>query len=619
MADYCEEFPWLHVSAKKRRVELEGQAVDVDQLRCSHCASDWHVTKEATNNILQTITEHAGRAAHINAVKAAELSSRIDRPKNNRLVEDPKDFQEKMLLALMRDGLSVEFTDGQFFKEFLVPRFHQFAAIQSVSNLRLGMVKAYDLDKAVIKNSMEGKAYWLGIDETPDSMNRPLLHVMATYLPFNLLECTEAPSYNSIRRVLIASDSIDGKCGADVVVEKVETAVAALKISLKLNLGLSSDSASYMGKVGRKLAKKSGSAGSYVLLHCPSHLIHDLMMKLLQWKVNPADELPWMKSALDFMTAACSVSKLRDLATMFERVQQHSTVRWCTVGDAAVSVYDQWDDFSDIPANVFTRASETPAGVRKITEFKAADALLKAKIHLLKLVGEAWKPSIMWFESNEPRGTDCLSALEEFDSVVETWVTAIQIDTLVDDIDNRRGVNEAVATFTANVQALGAFVLEKWRDLRENVTESQIKFWKQMKVFDPSHKAEREEEDDFYLELLNRISTRLGYTNEQKNKVSADFKLYLNTAFNRVLNSTSEVWDYWAAKLRVWPTMSQLVLILLMAPIGNSELERSFRLVKVGSLASTRQTGSVETKSVVNLAHVNGSLNLADISPPQAQ
>ena len=105
--------------------------------------------------------------------------------------------------------------------------------------------------------------------------------------------------------------------------------------------------------------------------------------------------------------------------------------------------------------------------------------------------------------------------------------------------------------------------------MKENVTESQIKFWKQIKVFDPSHNAGREE-DDFYLELLNRISTSLGYTNEQKNKVSADFKLYLNTAINRVLNSAYEVWDYWAAKLRVWPTMSQLVLILLMATIGNS-------------------------------------------------
>ncbi len=86
-----------------------------------------------------------------------------------------------------------------------------------------------------------------------------------------------------------------------------------------------------------------------------------------------------------------------------------------------------------------------------------------------------------------------------------------------------------------------------------------------------------------------------------------------------MLKSTAEVWDYWAAKLKVWGLLSQLVLVLLMAPIGNSWLERSFRLVKVGSLASDRQNGAAETKSVVNLAHVNGSLNLADIGPPLAQ
>ena len=70
-----------------------------------------------------------------------------------------------------------------------------------------------------------------------------------------------------------------------------------------------------------------------------------------------------------------------------------------------------------------------------------------------------------------------------------------------------------------------------------------------------------------------------------------------------------------AMLVQKWPNLSQLVLVLLMAPIGNSELERSFRLVKVGSLASNRQTGNAETKSVVNLAHVNGSLNLANIGP----
>lgn len=65
--------------------------------------------------------------------------------------------------------------------------------------------------------------------------------------------------------------------------------------------------------------------------------------------------------------------------------------------------------------------------------------------------------------------------------------------------------------------------------LRGNVTDSQIKFWRQMKVFDPTHKATREEEGDFYLELLNRVATRLNYTVEQKKVVAEDFAKYLKS------------------------------------------------------------------------------------------
>ena len=162
------------------------------------------------------------------------------------------------------------------------------------------------------------------------------------------------------------------------------------------------------------------------------------------------------------------------------------------------------------------------------------------------------------------------------------------------------------------------YTLEKWTELRRNVTGTQLKFWKQMKVFDPSHKAAREEGDEYYLEVLNRIGQRLGYTNEQKATVASNFGVYLKSDFNRMLDNAAAIWGYWSAKITVWPLLVQVVLNLLIAPIGNSHLERSFRLVKVGSLASERQSGSAETKSVVNLAHVNGGLNLADIGPPVA-
>lgn len=105
--------------------------------------------------------------------------------------------------------------------------------------------------------------------------------------------------------------------------------------------------------------------------------------------------------------------------------------------------------------------------VRKVTEFKAADPLLKAKIHLLKLIGDAWKPSLVWFESNEPRSTDCLDALEEFDDVVEKWISDPNFELLVADFDNHRGVNGNIEAFRENIRRLGAFVLEKWHVARK--------------------------------------------------------------------------------------------------------------------------------------------------------
>ncbi len=51
-------------------------------------------------------------------------------------------------------------------------------------------------------------------------------------------------------------------------------------------------------------------------------------------------------------------------------------------------------------------------------------------------------------------------------------------------------------------------------------------------------------------------------------------------------------------------------IILLAAPIGNSELERSFSLMKRTSLDPHRQTASSENKAAMNKAHVNKDLHL---------
>jgi len=91
--------------------------------------------------------------------------------------------------------------------------------------------------------------------------------------------------------------------------------------------------------------------------------------------------------------------------------------------------------------------------------------------------------------------------------------------------------------------------------------------------------------------------------------------MYLKLEFNRTLDDASEIWDFWASKLGKWPHLSHVVLLLLAAPIGNSALERSFRMVKKGSLDPIRQRASPESKSIMNIAHVNGDLKLSSLAP----
>ena len=87
-----------------------------------------------------------------------------------------------MLLSLLRDGLSPEFRNGHFFKDFLEPRFPQFASIHEQDSLREKMKDAYKLDEDVIRSKMKGQIFWIGIDETPDSMNRALVHGIASFV-----------------------------------------------------------------------------------------------------------------------------------------------------------------------------------------------------------------------------------------------------------------------------------------------------------------------------------------------------------------------------------------------------------------------------------------------------
>jgi hAT family C-terminal dimerisation region len=102
---------------------------------------------------------------------------------------------------------------------------------------------------------------------------------------------------------------------------------------------------------------------------------------------------------------------------------------------------------------------------------------------------------------------------------------------------------------------------------------------------------------------------------DRRGPLRDQFLEYLAEAFDRDLDQSPQVWTYWSSSRRRWPLLAMIVLILLAAPIGNSELERSFSLVKRTSLDPHRQNASAENKSVMNRAHVNKELNLYPLGP----
>jgi len=302
---------------------------------CRHCPNLFVYLEMP--NITKSITEHESKKKHEDKVKALEKTKKIT-AFCGRLKESPADFQEKFVLAMLRDGLSVEFTKGSVFQEFLKPRFPEFEAIQGIETLRDKIISTERLEENALKERLKDQLFWIGIDETPDSMNRPLLHGIITYV-HNLRNLDTSPT---IEHALILSETFEGRCTGDVVVNAVGRSFEHHGLIHRNNLGLSSDSASYMGYVGNALAANAQTRLRYIQIHDPSHLIHNLMNEVVDWKQNEADAQPWIKSALYFMSDALTVSKLRELSNVFDRVQKYSRIRWLTIGKCARSVYDQW-------------------------------------------------------------------------------------------------------------------------------------------------------------------------------------------------------------------------------------------------------------------------------------
>ncbi len=410
-------------TSKKARYDKNGALLGAyDFAYCRHCNGTWNVWIEMTN---------PGRHIKGHIISGDHQMEALKNPKKityykGLLLEPPNEFQKKMLLSLLRDGLSPEFVSGHFFQDFLVPRFHQFGTIHGPDALRDKMKDAYKLDEVVMSSELKNMLYWFGIDETPDSMNRPLVHGIATYVR-NLENLKAQPE---IRHALVLSETHAGRCTAEVVVQQTRSSVEAIGSSVRQFIGLSSDSASYMGAVGDSLASESGSRVSFIQIHCPSHLIHNLMNEVVDWIETPLvpNSLPWMKSALNFMSDALTVSKLRELQNVFERVQKYSRIRWLTIGKCADSVYSQWEEFATLPAGyMYTAASLIPPSVNNLERGLLDDTLVKAKVHLLAILAEKWGPTLKWFESNNPRSFECLAKLREFDIIVNDWIDPVSL------------------------------------------------------------------------------------------------------------------------------------------------------------------------------------------------
>jgi hypothetical protein len=481
------------------------------------------------------------------------------------------------------------------------------------------VVKAEDFE---LKTLLKDQMFWFGMDETPDSANRPLIHGIVTFVR-GLESNKDVPS---IVHALILSDTLEGRCTAEVALDHTMAAFDRFGLLPRLNLGLSSDSASYMGTVGVGMAARAEAANHYVLIHDPSHLIHNLMTALIDWvdpgpmgqPPPPPGTPPWMKSATAFMSDALTVSKLRELNGVFDRVRKYSRIRWLTIGACAKSVYDQWTDFYELPAGyAFRAASTVPASFETLGETVNNDELVKAKLHLLVLLREKWGPTLEWFESNNPRSYQCLSKIQEFGTIVSDWLSRQDIDLLLDDmLNSHRERNIRENALRGCLERLGEFARRTWTAMATNITDSQIRFWTQAFILDPSQKARRTETDDFYFELFDHMAVlhRVSVA-ERRGSLRTQFNEYINEPHRRPLANSAEVWDYWVAARRRWMRLGTYALLILAAPIGNSELERSFSLVKSTSLDPHRQNASAENKSAMNRAHVNKDLHLVPLDP----
>ena len=82
---------------------------------------------------------------------------------------------------------------------------------------------------------------------------------------------------------------------------------------------------------------------------------------------------------------------------------------------------------------------------------------------------------------------------------------------ILNELPRQRELNQAENDLRNKLTSLGQFARRAWAGLLDNVTASQLRFWRQMVVFDPSKKALRTEDDPFYVGIVETIARRLSH------------------------------------------------------------------------------------------------------------
>ncbi len=120
-------------------------------------------------------------------------------------------------------GKSLELIKSPFFVDFLVPRYPQLAATETVDHMQRTEIEiAYVRDVAALKQRAVDKFYYIIFDETPNSKNVPVLNILC-----KLVDVTSSHPSNQL--AVLSSEEVI-RCNAEAVRASVNVAVGTFDL-----------------------------------------------------------------------------------------------------------------------------------------------------------------------------------------------------------------------------------------------------------------------------------------------------------------------------------------------------------------------------------------------------